>query len=114
MADASPDLALAEQIDSVCDQFERDFRAGQQPRLEQFLAAADVQLRSTLLRTLLELELELRQKSGQQPRIAEYETRFPEQLEQIRQAFEAASRPASIVSSVKLTGVDTSKGPIRS
>lgn len=114
MADASPDLALAEQIDSVCDQFERDFRAGQQPRLEQFLAAADVQLRSTLLRTLLELELELRQKSGQQPRIAEYETRFPEQLEQIRQAFEAASRPASMVSSVKLTGVDTSKGPIRS
>ncbi|HTN04001.1 MAG TPA: family 16 glycoside hydrolase [Planctomycetaceae bacterium] len=112
MADASPDLALAEQIDAIGDQFERDFCAGQQPRLEQFLAAADEQLRPTLFRTLLELELELRQKAGEQPQIAEYETRFPEQLEQIRQAFEAASRPASMVSSVKLTGVDTSKGQV--
>ena len=52
-------LELEEQIDRLCDDFEKAWRDGQQPRIEDYLTKlADVP-RKILLARLLEVELEL-------------------------------------------------------
>lgn len=112
MSESVPSLATAEQVDAVCDQFEREFCAGQEPTLEKYLSAASESLRTALFRALLDLELELWNKQGRHPHISDYESRFPEQADDIRNAFEAVLERPSMISSVKLKGVETSHGPV--
>ena len=111
MTDASQNLSMAERIDTVCDQFEREFRAGQRPALESVLATVVAKERPALFRALLELELELRQKAGEAPQPADYQARFPTATKTIADAFEAARRAPAIISSVNITGIETSQGP---
>ncbi len=108
MTDMSPDLSLAERIDSICDRFEQDFRAGQQPRIEQHLSQSPEPLRPALLKALVGLEVELRQKRGETPQVDEYVARFPDQLEAVRQAF---TDSRSMLSSVKVAAAETSLAP---
>jgi serine/threonine-protein kinase len=74
-----PSLSSAEvrQFEQTCDRFEAAWRAGQRPRLEEYLGPAEGPLRATLLRQLLPLEWEYRLRAGEQPRADEYEARFP-------------------------------------
>src|SRR5262249_18631721 len=74
-----------------CDHFEAAFRAGQGPRIEDYLAAAADGERPALLGELLGLELELRRKRGERPEPQEYLDRFPGEAGLVRAAFEAAS-----------------------
>ncbi len=74
MTDESP----VDQIDSLCDSFETQWRAGQTPRIEEYLKKGSASERTTLLRELLALEIEYRQSCGQRPNVAEYQARFPE------------------------------------
>jgi hypothetical protein len=74
-------------IDAACDRFEAAWRAGRQPRIEDFLAGADAVDRQDLLRGLLELELELRRSRGESPTEEEYLARFPAEDETVRAAF---------------------------
>lgn len=112
MVHSSPDLSLAERIDSVCDHFEQDFRAGQHPAIEIYCADATEAVRPALFRALLELEIELRQKAGETPQAAEYEARFPAVSDTIRAVFEGMKDAPRSMSSVNITGIETSQGPI--
>src|SRR5262249_57796145 len=67
---------LAGRLDPVCDRFESGWRAGEQPRLEDFLPLVDGADRPALLRELLALELEFRGQRGEQPSAAEYRLRL--------------------------------------
>jgi hypothetical protein len=61
-----PDLPLEilERIDAVCARFEADWRAGQVPRLADFLVGLDGAERRLLFRELLHIDAELRKARG--------------------------------------------------
>jgi eukaryotic-like serine/threonine-protein kinase len=75
------------EIDRTCDRFEAAWRAGLRPRIEDYLADAAAPRRIALLRELLTLELELRQRAGEQPRVAEYRQRFPDDRKTVEAVF---------------------------
>src|SRR5262245_33387537 len=87
--DETPSLSLAEQIDRICDDFEARWRAGKQPRPEEFLTGAGPE-RPRLLLELLRLELEYRRKAGETPDREEYGGRFPTEVEVLDDLFGAA------------------------
>ncbi|MBM4089350.1 MAG: hypothetical protein FJ276_07960 [Planctomycetes bacterium] len=91
-------LPQQQQIDRLADQFEREFKAGQNPRIEAYLDQLPA-LRSHLLRELISLEVELRRGSGQQPLAEEYRQRFPGDEQIINTVFGEAPKPATALDS---------------
>jgi tRNA A-37 threonylcarbamoyl transferase component Bud32 len=81
-------LEQARRINRACEDFERRFRSGQQPRIESAIESAEPGDRTNLFAELLILELELRRESAANPKPDEYVARFPERVEQVRTAFE--------------------------
>jgi serine/threonine protein kinase len=75
-------------MDEVCDRFEAARRAGQEPRIEDFLALAPESDRRELLRQLLKIEIELRREGDEKPTAGEYAARFPEHAELIPGIFQ--------------------------
>ena len=75
---ANLSLATLKRLDDVCAAYESAWQAGQQPRLEDYLGDAAEPDRTTRLRELLKLEVELRTKAGQPVSAADYYPRFPE------------------------------------
>src|SRR4051812_24228596 len=67
-------------IDHACDRFERAWREGRRPLIEDYLAESPQPDRPDLLRQLLRLEVELRRESGETPTSEEYRRRFPKDL----------------------------------
>ncbi|MFO0899470.1 MAG: protein kinase [Pirellulales bacterium] len=64
--------------DAVCDEFELQWRQGNRPRLESFLARISRQdERPALLRELLEIEIHYRRARGEVPCRDEYANRLP-------------------------------------
>jgi WD40 repeat protein len=59
------------------DRFEAAWRAGERPRLEDYLAEAPGSDCAELLRDLLAVELEHRLRAGEKPMAGEYRQRFP-------------------------------------
>jgi hypothetical protein len=59
MLPADPTLSVAERVDAACDHFEAAWKAGRQPRVDDYLAAAPESDREELRQALLALELEL-------------------------------------------------------
>ena len=58
-------VSLLQRVNEACDRFRTAWKAGQRPRIEDFLAGTAEQERSAYLRELLALELELRSKGGE-------------------------------------------------
>ena len=79
----------AQAVDRICDWFEAAWRAGQTPRIEDYLQSADGQARHVLLQQLLLLELDYRSRGNQTPGPAEYRARFPNGLADVEAAFAA-------------------------
>ncbi len=65
-------------IDQVCNRFEGAWRAGQRPRLEEYLTALPQAQRPVLLRELLPIEIDYRRAAGEDGLADEYRVRFPE------------------------------------
>src|SRR5215471_15210135 len=91
-------LSVDERIDAVCTRFEAAWQAGQQPRLEDFLGAAEGSEREALLSELLGVELDYRCQGGSVPAVEEYLGRFPGDEPLLRAKIEgcaarAAGRP---------------------
>ncbi len=84
--DRRPDSPVR-RVDAACDRFETAWRAGQGPRIEEFLGAVDEPERPALLRELIALEAELRRGRGERPGPAEYRDRFPGQTALVDAAF---------------------------
>src|SRR5262249_39170488 len=76
-------------INDAADCFERDWKGGLLPLIENYLAEVHESRRPALLEELLRVELELRRSAGEDPAPGEYATRFPEHLAVI----EAVIRP---------------------
>ncbi len=69
---------LNRQLDKVCDAFEAAWRAGKQPRIEDYLTKANEALRLRLLEELLLAGLDLKTCPGSELNRDEYIQRFPE------------------------------------
>jgi serine/threonine protein kinase len=80
-------LSTQLRVDQVCLCFEAAYKAGQQPRLEDYLSETPQPERWVLLRELLKVELAYRRRSGDQPAPEEYESRFPDCAELIHSVF---------------------------
>jgi formylglycine-generating enzyme required for sulfatase activity len=72
-------LSEAELVDQACDRFEMAWRGNVWPCIEGYLDAVSGRCRVILLHELIKLELELRNKVGEQPTAEEYRLRFPDQ-----------------------------------
>src|SRR5262249_28734767 len=70
-------LAQQREIDQVCQRFEAAWKAGQRPRIEDYLREMPEPGRSALLRELILLEADYRRLAGETPRPEDYE-RFPD------------------------------------
>jgi formylglycine-generating enzyme required for sulfatase activity len=77
-------------IDALCNRFEDAWRAGQRPRIEDYLGEGAGPERSLLFRELLKLELEYRRQSGEVPVAADYVQRFPEHAGLVEAVFREA------------------------
>ncbi len=80
-------MEVLEQIDSLCDRFERDWKTNQSPLLEDYLAQAQDLDWSFVFRELLLVELQSRRRLGENPTPEEYILRFPKAEELIRAVF---------------------------
>jgi hypothetical protein len=64
MPHVDPSLSVAERIDAACDRFEAEWKAGNRPRIEDYLAAAPASDREPLREALVGIELELSGRSA--------------------------------------------------
>src|SRR5262249_17447545 len=70
-------LSAARQGDAVCFRFERAWKAGQRPQVEDYLADVPEPARPALLRELIALDADYRRRAGEEPRPEDYQARFP-------------------------------------
>ncbi len=106
---------ISEKIDVLCDAFERDFKAGRNPHIEDFLPNVDLPYRAVLFRELLEMEIEIRLQATKiekklpeldesSPSIlplphdpeAEYRRRFPDYDELVGQVIRRIVQPRQL------------------
>jgi tetratricopeptide (TPR) repeat protein/tRNA A-37 threonylcarbamoyl transferase component Bud32 len=69
--------SLARRVDALCNRFERAWKEGRPPVIEDYLAEAPEPERAALLREMLPLEAEYRRRHGEEPRPEDYRARFP-------------------------------------
>jgi serine/threonine protein kinase/Flp pilus assembly protein TadD len=86
-------ISQLNRLNRLCDRFERAWREGSSPRIEDFLAEVAEVERAELLRELLSLEIHYRRQRGELPTADEYLSRFP-QLECAALEAELASDPS--------------------
>lgn len=73
-----PLLSLARRIDQLCDEFESAWLSGVAPQVEEFLGRVSENERPALLRELIALEIEHRQRRGETVAASELRKRFPD------------------------------------
>ena len=83
----SSEITPADLIDQLCDAFEAAWRAGERPRIEEYLARVDEPVRSRLWAELLLSELECRRRQGEVPTLQEYHERFPDHQDHLERLF---------------------------
>jgi serine/threonine-protein kinase len=79
-------------VDNAADRFEQQWTNGpQKPLIEDFLAEAQVVAedgrRAHLVEELVRVECELRRAEGEEPKVQEYRSRFPDEHEAVAAAF---------------------------
>ncbi len=77
-------------INAAAERFERAWKDGQQPRIEEFLIKVPEPQWPALLQELIRVEGELRRRAGEEPSAEEYRRRFPEHENVITAVFESA------------------------
>ncbi len=80
-------LPALERIDKRCLEFEAAWKAGEAPRIEDYLGDAQGAERGELLRQLLLLDLDYRSHQADQPTVEEYRGRFSDDGEIVANAF---------------------------
>lgn len=74
-------------VDAACEELENALGSGETSPIEMLVERAAEQIRPTLLRELIEVELEVRSQSGEQPSETEYAERFSADSETVKSAF---------------------------
>ena len=89
-------IAALEKIDDLCARFEQHWRSNQPLTIESML---DVEVsdseRDVLLKELLVLEIDYRQRQGERPTLQEYLDRFPTDANLIHDALQVNQKPPS-------------------
>lgn len=80
MIERSLNAFEARQVDALCDRFESQLVAGEEPEIEQFLAEVDESVATHVLRELLALELAYRAKTGETLNRHEYRKQYRERF----------------------------------
>jgi serine/threonine-protein kinase len=75
-------------MNEVCNRFEAAWKAGHQPRIEDYLEDASADQREPLLPELVGLELDYRRLRGEAPALGEFTQRFPEHAHTLRRLWE--------------------------
>src|SRR2546423_1556036 len=100
-------LSLVVRIDERCDGFEKRLKAGERPRIEDFLGSAVGEDKSALLRRLLRLDFEYRRNRGVAPEPEEYLNRFPGEraviLQELSQAETMPPSEATVTAALPAT-----------
>jgi hypothetical protein len=92
---------LIEHIDEICDRFDRSWKAGVRPRIEEYLGDEAEPARSVLLHELLAAELQWRRHLGERPEREEFLERLSAHASLVNAAFDGnAFREASPDSTV--------------
>jgi serine/threonine-protein kinase len=86
-------IEQARYLDRICDIFEADLHEGRRARIETYLPEVSANLCATLLRLLLDAELDFRRSCGERPTPNEYHARFPEHAGLIESAFATGDHP---------------------
>jgi WD40 repeat protein len=97
-----PSPAELHRLEQWCWQFEAAWRSAQPLRLEDLLALAPQAQRAFLLRELLFIEREYRQRRGETPGRDEYARRFPDDLDLIDEVFASVSLPPASIAAATL------------
>ncbi len=74
-------------INAAADRFERAWKDGQQPRIEDYLLEVDESRWPRLLEELLRVERELLQRAGAEPDLEDYRRRFPDSAALVEAVF---------------------------
>ena len=78
---------IFEDIQALCSDFRRQWKKGNQPRIEEYVSRLDEAARQNLFQNLLHVELDFRRRQHESPSSDEYIARFPQFGRWIRQAF---------------------------
>jgi len=108
-ADGNRSRSFSEDVDVACDRFEAQWRAGQRPRLEDYLHEVPEPPRRDLLWELLRVEWEWRRRAGETLTAEEYRQRFPEFSQKVDAAF--APPRASSAAESGLKSLDSTIAP---
>jgi tetratricopeptide (TPR) repeat protein len=99
---AGRELSPSRRIDALCDRFELAWRAGQSPRIEEYLAEWPGPQHAGLFWELLVVELELRQEEGESLDPDDYRRRFPAAAGTLNDALRDCSMKSSCIASATL------------
>ncbi len=70
-------LSTERRINGICNRFEKAWRTGERPRIEDYLGETPEPERSTLLRELIALDMDYRRQAGETPQGEEYRAYLP-------------------------------------
>lgn len=90
-------MTRAADLEAICDAFERGWKSGQRPAINELLRGKVGADRSTLFQYLLELELDYRRRAGEQPTLAAYVSTYPDFRPQVEQCFGSSAAVKSAV-----------------
>src|SRR5262245_24533133 len=79
-------------IDRQCDEFERKWRTGLEPRIEDVLTQLPADAQSVAFRELLAIELELRRQRGDEIKNEEYRQRFADRAPVVDEVIQSLTR----------------------
>lgn len=79
---------LDRQIKALCREFEQAWHAGQSPRITEYLGRVPDDAQAVALGKLVAQELRLRSAKGEPVDIRDYCQRFPDNVSEIRAAFD--------------------------
>jgi len=71
-------LTLAQRVDAACTRFEKSWKEGPPPAIEDYLADFPEPERAALLRELVPLDADYRRSHGEEPQSSDYSARFPD------------------------------------
>ena len=97
MLPGRPERLDLQQIDVVCDRFEKAWIAGQRPELAEFLAQVPARMRALLFRDLLSLDLEYCRRRGELPDCRPYRERFPDFVDVVATAFRSHFQQSAVI-----------------
>ncbi len=106
-----PTLSLTGEklVDQLCDTFEREWKRGERPRIEDRISGIHGSAQEHLLRELVAVEVEMRRALGENPEPSEYESRFPGHAATIERAFVSAVAQRNAPESTVAAAGDTSE-----